>query len=194
MSESGFIYAIGAVGTTYVKIGQTRRDVQTRLRALQTGHPLPLQTLATIPVETNLQRIETQVHRFLAEYRHHGEWFDTPMDTERLAALVARAIAWIDEQERRAIHAVQTPRAPRGTSSPFAARVKELREKRDWSQQELAKYARVPYMTIWRIERDAHKYTRMDIAVKLARAFGVSLDLLCGLYEESTESELEEVA
>jgi DNA-binding XRE family transcriptional regulator len=48
----------------------------------------------------------------------------------------------------------------------------------------LAKVAGIPYMTIWRIERDEHQYTRMDIAVKLARAFGVSLDLLCGLYEE----------
>jgi transcriptional regulator with XRE-family HTH domain len=71
----------------------------------------------------------------------------------------------------------------------FGERVKELRQKRDWTQQELAKYARVPHMTIWRIERDAHKYTRMDIAVKLARAFGVSLDLLCGLYEDDPNSE-----
>jgi XRE family transcriptional regulator, regulator of sulfur utilization len=76
----------------------------------------------------------------------------------------------------------------------FGERVKALREKRGWSQQRLAKHARIPHMTIWRIERDTHKYTRMDIAVKLARAFGVSLDLLCGLYEEATERELEEVA
>jgi transcriptional regulator with XRE-family HTH domain len=66
----------------------------------------------------------------------------------------------------------------------FGARVKQLREKRGWSQQDLAKFAKIPYMTVWRIERDEHQYTRMDVAVKLARTFGVSLDLLCGLYDE----------
>jgi transcriptional regulator with XRE-family HTH domain len=71
----------------------------------------------------------------------------------------------------------------------FGERVKREREKRDWSQQELARYAQIPYMTIWRIERDEHKYTRMDIAVKLARTFGVSLDLLCGVYDEDKDSE-----
>ena len=75
----------------------------------------------------------------------------------------------------------------------FGARVKQLRERRGWTQQELAKHATIPYMTIWRIERDEHKYTRMDVAVKLARAFGVSLDLLCGTYEDF-KSELWPVA
>ena len=65
----------------------------------------------------------------------------------------------------------------------FGSKVKQLREERGWSQQELAKLARIPYMTIWRIERDEHHYTRMDIAVKLARTLGVSLDVLCGVYD-----------
>jgi len=72
----------------------------------------------------------------------------------------------------------------------FGARVKQQRERRDWSQQELAKRADIPYMTIWRIERDEHQYTRMDVAIKLARTFGVSLDLLCGLYDEDTPADI----
>ena len=66
----------------------------------------------------------------------------------------------------------------------FGIRLKHLREQRGWTQQELADKAGVPRMTIWRIERSEHHYTRMDVAVKLARVLGVSLDLLCGLYED----------
>jgi transcriptional regulator with XRE-family HTH domain len=66
----------------------------------------------------------------------------------------------------------------------FGSRLAELREKKGWSQQDLAKYAGVPYMTVYRAEAQAHRYPRMDIAKKLARALGVSLDVLCGLYED----------
>jgi len=65
----------------------------------------------------------------------------------------------------------------------FGARLKHLRELNGWDQQELARRSLVPYMTIWRIEADKHRYPRMDIAKKLARTLGVSLDVLCGLYE-----------
>ena len=66
----------------------------------------------------------------------------------------------------------------------FGARLKQLRERRGWSQQELAEHAGIPYMTVWRIEAGKHQYPRMDIAKKLALALRVSLDLLCGLYDE----------
>ena len=71
----------------------------------------------------------------------------------------------------------------------FSRRLQRLREKKDWTQQELAAQAGVPYMTIWRLERGAHDYPRVDIAKKLARTFGVTLDYLLGMYEEDTESE-----
>jgi transcriptional regulator with XRE-family HTH domain len=73
----------------------------------------------------------------------------------------------------------------------FGTIVKELREKRGWTQQELATQAGVPYMTIWRIEAGTHRYPRMDIAKRLARTLGVSLDVLCGLYDEENDSEYE---
>jgi transcriptional regulator with XRE-family HTH domain len=76
----------------------------------------------------------------------------------------------------------------------FGERLAQLREKKGWSQQELAKYAGVPYMTIWRAETQAHRYPRMDIAKRIARALGVSLDVLCGLYEDDDESDFEPAA
>ena len=72
--------------------------------------------------------------------------------------------------------------------SAFSKRLQQLREKKGWTQQELAAKADVPYMTIWRLERGEHDYPRVDIAKKLARTFGVSLDLLLGLYDEDVDS------
>ena len=72
----------------------------------------------------------------------------------------------------------------------FGSRLKRLREKRRWDQQELARRAQVPYMTIYRLETESHRTPRMDIAVKLARTLGISLDVLCGMYEEEKDNEL----
>jgi transcriptional regulator with XRE-family HTH domain len=66
----------------------------------------------------------------------------------------------------------------------FGARLKQRREARRWTQQELASRAGIPYMTVYRLETEAHRTPRMDIAVKLARTLGVSLDYLCGVYED----------
>jgi transcriptional regulator with XRE-family HTH domain len=71
----------------------------------------------------------------------------------------------------------------------FGARLKRLREARRWDQKELARRAQVPQMTIYRLETEAHRTPRMDIAVKLARTLGISLDVLCGMYEDQ-DSEL----
>ena len=72
----------------------------------------------------------------------------------------------------------------------FGSRLKRLREERRWDQQELARRAQVPYMTIYRLETGSHRTPRMDIAVKLARTLGISLDVLCGMYEEEKDNEL----
>ena len=69
----------------------------------------------------------------------------------------------------------------------FGTRLKELRQKRGWDQAELARRAKVPYMTIYRLENEVHRTPRMDIAKKLARTLAVSLDLLCGLYEDDDD-------
>ena len=76
----------------------------------------------------------------------------------------------------------------------FAAHMKQRREARGWDQKELAERAGIPYMTVYRLENGDHRTPRMDVAVKIARALGVSLDLLCGLYDEEKDSELEPAA
>ena len=64
----------------------------------------------------------------------------------------------------------------------FGERLKRLREARGWSQQELADQSGVPYITIYRCERGLHQEPRVSIAAKLARALGVSLDVLANTY------------
>lgn len=65
----------------------------------------------------------------------------------------------------------------------FGARLKRIREVRGWSQQELADKADVPYMTIYRAERAINQEPRISVAVKLARALGVTVDYLVGMYD-----------
>jgi DNA-binding XRE family transcriptional regulator len=190
MSEGGFIYAIGPRGSHPVKIGSTTVAVTKRLAQLQTGHHSRLHVIATCEVEHDLGRIERQIHAFLADVCVHGEWFDIAIDPEKLQALLTRAVAHVqqrDAEERE--RAMQTfleeeRRNPQAALHTFGSRLKRFRESRGWTQQELAARAVVPYMTIWRIEAGKHDYPRMDIAIKLARALKMSLDVLCGVYEE----------
>jgi len=67
----------------------------------------------------------------------------------------------------------------------FGQRLRREREKKGWSLQELSSRSGVPYETIYRVERGTHHEPRVGVAVKLARALGISLDLLAGVYDES---------
>lgn len=67
----------------------------------------------------------------------------------------------------------------------FARRVTYIREQRGWTQQELAKRAETSYQTIWRIERGLHKEPGIYLAARIARALGVTVDYLVGMYSES---------
>jgi transcriptional regulator with XRE-family HTH domain len=64
----------------------------------------------------------------------------------------------------------------------FGERLAKLREARGWTQQELAERSGVPYITIYRCERGQHQEPRVSVAAKLARALGVSLDVLADTY------------
>jgi len=66
----------------------------------------------------------------------------------------------------------------------FGARLKRIREKRGWTLRELAERSGVPYETIYRCERGTHQEPRVSIAAHLARALGVSLDVLAGVYDQ----------
>ena len=65
----------------------------------------------------------------------------------------------------------------------FGHRLRRARETRGWTQRELAARAGVDYFVIYRCERGTHTAPRVDVAARLARTLGVSLDYLAGLYE-----------
>ena len=71
----------------------------------------------------------------------------------------------------------------------FGQRVARIRQERGLSVQELATRARTTYQTIWRIETGAMKAPSIVLARRIARALGVGVDYLIGMYEdESPES------
>ncbi|MBL1086790.1 GIY-YIG nuclease family protein [Streptomyces actinomycinicus] len=80
------VYVIGSPGCQTVKIGRSR-DVEQRLRALQSMSPLPLQLLCTFPGGAEL---EAALHRYFAAQRTHGEWFD--LSGADPAAVVSAAV------------------------------------------------------------------------------------------------------
>ncbi len=63
-------------------------------------------------------------------------------------------------------------------------RIKAQREKKGWTQGELARQSGVPQATISRLESGAHRSIQMHGAIRLARALGVSVDYLVGTFED----------
>ena len=61
-----------------------------------------------------------------------------------------------------------------------AKRLKELRKERNWTQQKLAEKAGLSFNAITKIEQGAAKHPTLKTLLKLADAFGVSLDFLVG--------------
>ena len=62
----------------------------------------------------------------------------------------------------------------------LAKKLKELRKKAGWSQQKLAEKAGLSYNTITKIEQGAATMPTIQTVVKMADAFGVSVDELLG--------------
>ena len=62
----------------------------------------------------------------------------------------------------------------------IARRIKELRKKSGWSQQKLADKAGVSYNTVTKIEQGAATMPTIQTMIKIADAFGISLDTLVG--------------
>ena len=58
----------------------------------------------------------------------------------------------------------------------LAKRIKGLRRKAGWSQQKLAQYASLSYNMITKIEQNQAKYPSIQTVIKLADAFGMSID------------------
>ncbi len=176
----GTIYAIGVVGTRYVKIGKTTVPVAQRLQALQIGQPLPLEILAAIPVDENLHHIEQQVHAFLKEERSRGEWFEVSLDMQTLHDLIVRAIAFLAQQERP----IRRGKRDDGLMRTLGERLRLVRLARDLTQERLAELSGLHAITISRLENGTAKEVYGDSVAALARALGVSADYLLGLSEK----------
>lgn len=174
LNTSGYIYAVAAEGLPLIKIGCSKRDAQKRLHSLRVGQPFGLTLIASVFVEEHVHQVEKALHRFFQPYHKRGEWFEYALDADTFTALVHQAAAG----------ALPDPTLP----SSFGARLKQFREARDWTLQELAERSGVPYETIYRVERGTHQEPRVSIAGKLARTLGVSLDVLVGLYEDIPKS------
>jgi transcriptional regulator with XRE-family HTH domain len=71
----------------------------------------------------------------------------------------------------------------------FGERLAKARDKRGWTQQELAERAGVRYETINRIENGKHTEPRVYVALALAKALGTTVDYLAGMYEDEKDSE-----
>ena len=62
----------------------------------------------------------------------------------------------------------------------LAKRLKELRKKAGWSQQKLAEKAGLSYNTITKIEQSVATMPTIQTMIKIADAFGITLDELVG--------------
>jgi len=62
----------------------------------------------------------------------------------------------------------------------LAKRLKELRKKAGWSQQKLAEKACLSYNTITKIEQGVATMPTIQTMIKIADAFGITLDELVG--------------
>lgn len=176
----GYIYALGAEGTSFVKIGSTRTSVPLRLKQLQTGQPFPLQVLAAVSVETNMRGIEKQVHTFLAEAQRRGEWFEMPMDLATLKKLIVRALQHMAEAEARHLNAHEARSSHRQETTLFAQRLVRLREKQGMSQVALARALGASINAINMLEVGSTRAPHIDRLIAIADLFNVSLDYLVG--------------
>src|SRR5882724_8273929 len=191
-NPGGTIYAIGAVGTTLVKVGRTKTSVEHRRQQLQTGQPFALEVLATVAVETHLARIEKQVHAFLEAERRRGEWFDVAMDRTHLEALVVRAVQYITEQEeikrlrqqaqevaKRRVSGLRVVHVPQlGERLVSLGReMKKARIGKGWNQKRLQDVIGVSQKHISAIELDKVD-PRWSMVKRLAGALDISLDML----------------
>jgi hypothetical protein len=74
--QSGYTYIVGAADQSLVKIGRTGGEPRARMSAMQTGSPVPLVLLATLPHP----RWEDVLHHHYAAHRRQGEWFELALD------------------------------------------------------------------------------------------------------------------
>ena len=70
----------------------------------------------------------------------------------------------------------------------LGARIKRERERHGWSQNELARQAKVRQALLSELESGRKADTTGSVLRRLARTLGVSIDYLAGLYDEDDET------
>jgi transcriptional regulator with XRE-family HTH domain len=68
-------------------------------------------------------------------------------------------------------------------------RLKSAREKKGWSQRELARQAHVRYATISELENGKRIAMNTDTAKRLARVLGVGIDYLVGTWDDEDQQQ-----
>lgn len=66
----------------------------------------------------------------------------------------------------------------------FGERIALKREEKGWSQRELARQAGIAHTQVADLERGTRRGAGVDVAKRLARALGTSVDWLIGTWEE----------
>ncbi|MFO0801428.1 MAG: GIY-YIG nuclease family protein [Gemmataceae bacterium] len=99
------VYFIEAVGTNKVKIGFTDGPVESRLRQLQTGCPVPLAVRAVVEGD---QKAEGRFHRRFAHLKQEGEWFELGPDLARFMDLAEWVLPRLEVMEAKIAALVQT--------------------------------------------------------------------------------------
>ena len=197
-SAAGFIYAIQAEGSPYVKIGSTSASVEKRLKSLQAGQPLPLRLIAHQAIEADLSRIERQIHHFLATERQRGEWFALKLDADELAALIQRAVEYLKAQDIK-IQEVARKRHPQESASKLSRAqtisrfmgnvIRSKREAAGLTMAEVARRAKMHHTKLWKIEHGERRLMAADV-LPLAQAIGCDpRDLLPALEEGPSTAE-----
>ena len=76
-----------------------------------------------------------------------------------------------------------------GRMATIGARIKTIRQKKSWSQRELARVAGVRQATVAELETGMRTETRTDILRRLAKALGVTADWLIGMYDADEDDD-----
>lgn len=94
-NEGGFVYFLycPAINNEYqlVKIGQTKNNVEKRIKQLQTGNPFPIEIYAVV-FSTTYKQVEKDLHAKYKRRRCHGEWFQlTLKEVKHEVAILQRS-------------------------------------------------------------------------------------------------------
>lgn len=79
MERTTFLYVM-VVGGQFIKIGITSTSLKTRMKQVQTGCPLPIESIIFWKFEKRNQAAECEkmLHIRFSDKKSHGEWFFQP--------------------------------------------------------------------------------------------------------------------